>query len=116
MKKYFIAMSPGYGEGGRNFETDSPTTAVNKWLTYSLKRPSMVKIWCGSIEDCIAVYQDFLSRRNEIYSKYWVEHGMRHNFGYIVDSCNYYLSGSGAILEYSFLGTSSRYDCIPLFS
>lgn len=95
-KKYFISLLSDYGELKSHFETDSPKTALNKWFSYALKSPTMANICCGSVDDCMALYSEFLKNREEFHNKYWrdTDHRMAYKYDYFVNTCMGYLNGT----------------------
>ena len=111
MKKYLVTLLHTCGEIESSFDTDSPNTALNKWLAYSIKSPSMANICCGSKDDCIKLYENFIRRRQEFYKDYWVRRGIKVNFYYLEKGCYEYLNGR----RLSFMGNKEFYDSVPLF-
>lgn len=111
MKRYYISLLHDSFELDSTFETDSPRTALNKWFAYSLKRPTMANISCGTKEDCLALYQEFLRHEEEYYKKYWVERRFCYKFDYISGGCREYLNGRNLY----FSGSKMFYDSVPIF-
>lgn len=107
-KKYIV----GVVNSGKVFCTNSQITALNKWLSWSCKYPTMVYISCGSIEDCVKLYKTFISKKDEYYVKYWQNSRFPYRFDYIYDSCVASLRAGGCR---GFLGKKDFYDEVHPF-
>ena len=113
MKKYYIVLLYDSEEIESTFQTDSPKTALNKWFKYSQKRPMMANISCGSVEDCMALYSEFLKNVQEYSSKYWLSGNRFYlKFDYVYNTCNAYIHGGK---KPHFLGRKEFYDSVHPF-
>lgn len=86
MKKYYVeAIENTYFERLAYFETDSPKTAINKWIQYNKKYPTCVAIFCSSVKDCMAIYKEFYINGYEVYKPKMEENprGFYYNFFYL---------------------------------
>ena len=112
MKKYIIVSYYNSMEVANRFETNSPQTALNKWFEYSLKRPMMACIMCGSGDDCMKLYNCFVTESNIWKTRYWINKRFYMKFDYLYDKCKRYIMGFDKLY---FSGNSMFYDQIPLF-
>lgn len=110
MKRYCVILYSNSGEVEYKFDTDSPKTALKKWIAYATKRPTMAAIFCGSKEDCWAVYKVFV-QDSEI-GKYWFEKRCPYNYKHMYNETVSDLK-TGRLY---FSGRKDFYDQVPKFS
>ena len=113
MRKYVIEEIDAIGNVVKRVEVDSAHAALNKWLSFSVKNPYRVCIRCGSKEDCIRIYNNFLERTVGIYREYWVLRKLPYSFYEIERGCFDCLIGKGDLRYFD--GTIDCYGIVPLF-